>query len=196
MTKVVEIGERIRKDFGKQYSYCKRSRSAYIYFVKAARIDCKNRIQSSKDNFIEISRAISSKWNELKGNQRKVFEDCALLDKRFNGFKTEAVVKKKITANHTSLFLKAKQEARDHHATTSTTSSAGSSGSRLRNLTTVRRATTSTTRRKRKRTKKRKTTKKTVTIRRVKTERKPSIKMERIKSENKSSIKRIKVKRE
>lgn len=196
----MEIGESIKKNFGQHYSFCKKPRTAYIYFVKAARLECKG----TKDNFVEISRAISTAWNELKVSQRKVFDDCALLDKRFNGFKIEAMQKKVASGSHTSLFLKVRQQVREHAAATTDPSRA------LSNLLTARerastsrartsRTTTTRTKRKVKRKKKRKTTRRVKSERTVKSERKPTIKSERkptIKSERKSLIKKIKVKRE
>ena len=206
VAKVVEIGESIKKNFGKHYSFCKKPRSAYIYFVKAARLECKDK-GSTRDNFVEISRAISAKWNELKVNQRKVFDDCAVLDKRFNGFKTEAMKKKVQTGSHTSLFLKVRQEAREHHAATADPSRALNNllAARARASTSRSRTTRTTTIRtkrkvKRRKTKKRKTTRRVKAERSVKTERKPVIKSERkltIKSERKPLVKKErKVKRE
>lgn len=201
VNKIIEIGETIKKNFGQHYTYCKKPRSAYIYFVKASHIYCKEQGQCSRENFVEISRTISGQWNELKVNQRKVFADCALLDKRFNGFKSEAIQKKKALGSHTSLFLKAKQEARDHHATTSTAGAV-----RLTNrLSNVRRTASSSTRasstrvkRKTRRKKKRKTTKTTKT--RVKTESRSMVKRENkplVKIERKFKVKKeCKVKRE
>lgn len=209
VAKVIEIGESIKRNFGKHYTFCKKPRSAYIYFVKAARLECKE--GSTRDNFVEISRAISAKWNEMKVNQRKVFDDCAILDKRFNGFKTDAVKKKVLTGSHTSLFLKVRQEAKEHHAATTDptraltellAARARATASRLREANaTTSRGTRTKRKVKRKRTKKRKTTRRVKTERRtVKTERKPVIKSERkptIKSERKSLVKKErKVKRE
>ena len=214
LAKVLEVGESIKKNFGKHYTYCKRPRSAYIYFVKAARIHLKDRVQCSRDNFVEISRAISSKWNEMKVNQRLVFEDIATLDKRFNGFRIEQSMKKKEYSSHTPLFLKAKAEAKDHAASTSTGSSAITN---LRNLLAARRArreavrsaaTPARTRTKRK-TKRRKTKKRRTTSTRTRTTTSTAsralptalsgVKSERfsIKSENKIKVKKeIKLKRE
>ena len=215
VTKVVEIGESIKKTFGNHYTFCKKPRSAYIYFVKAARLECKDK--GSRENFVEISREISAKWKELKVNQRKVFDDCAVLDKRFNGFKIDAASKKKThTGSHTSLFLKVRQEAREHQAavtdparvaadptralTSLLAARARATTSRLRAASST--TTTSRTRRKvkRKKTKKRKTTRRVKTERSIKRERKPVIKTERkltIKSERKPLVKKErKVKRE
>jgi len=226
ISKIIEIGESMKKQFGQQYTYCKKPRSAYIYFVKAARVDLKDRIQCSKDNFVEISRAISSKWNELKVAQREIFEHLAMLDKRINGFRVDAAVKKKpststVNHKHTSLFLKAKAEATEHHASTSNSSPIEN----LRNLLAARRArrdaerlsqratvsATSRTKRKvkrrtkRSRAKKRKTTKtqsstsSTTSRARVLPSTLGSVKSERfaVKSEKKFKIKsEIKVKRD
>lgn len=183
----------MKKNFAKDYSYCKKPRSAYIYFVKAARLDLKNQIKSSKDNFIETSKAISSRWKELKVNQRKVFDDLAVLDKKFNGFKSDYLKKKKQSTNHTALFLKARE------ARTELASSVGRTVLTLASRPSTSRGTSSaarsTTRRKVKRKKRKKKT-----VRKSKTSASSRVPVKReIKREIKREVKverKFKVKRE
>ena len=131
---------------------------------------------------------------EMKVNQRKIFEDLALLDKRFNGFKVQqSTTKKKITTNHTPLFLKAKEARNEIIASTSTARAANLVNSLNRSTTSRRRTTTGTKRKVRRKRTKRKTAKKSTT---KKSTTKVSIKKE-IKKEFKVKVERkIKLKRE